>query len=352
MLGCAVPHWSVKPVHIDDFDYELPERLIAQRPTSERPDSRLLHVDRQQVADQIFKELPSLLRPGDLLVVNNTRVLKARLLGRKDTGGQAEMLLERMLDPFSALFQVRVSKPLQQGRSLTVGEVNLTCAGREGQFYRLVGDTEIADVLEQYGSLPLPPYIDRQVDTADSERYQTVFSRAPGAVAAPTAGLHFDDELLDEIRQQGVQIAEVTLHVGAGTFQPVRGDMEAHVMHEEQYAITPETVGLIEATKASGGRIVAVGTTVIRTLESAAQQAQGCLLQSGPGATRLFIRPGFRFQIVDCLVTNFHLPKSTLMMLVSAFAGHDTIMKAYAHAVAAEYRFFSYGDAMWLYRDV
>ncbi len=346
------PHWSVKPVLINEFNYELPERLIAQHPKPERPASRLLHVGRHQLADQIFKDLPSLLCPGDLLVVNNTRVLKARLLGRKETGGRAELLLERMLDPFSALFQVRVSKPLKQGGSLIVGEVRLTCAGRDGQFYRLVGDTEIADVLEQYGTLPLPPYIDRQVETGDSERYQTVFSRAPGAVAAPTAGLHFDDGLLDQIRQQGVQVTEVTLHVGAGTFQPVRGDLSAHVMHEEHYAISPETVGLIEATKARGGRIVAVGTTVIRALESAALKAQGCLLQSGSGATRLFIRPGFRFQVVDCLVTNFHLPRSTLLMLVSAFAGHDRIMKAYAHAVAAEYRFFSYGDAMWLYRDV
>lgn len=337
---------------IDDFDYDLPQHLIAQYPVPDRSAARLLHVGSEQVTDQIFKTLPCLLRPGDLLVVNNTRVLKARLLGHKDTGGQAELLLERMLDPFTALFQVRVSKPLKQGRSLSVGDRRLTCDGREGQFYRLTSDSEMASVLEQYGTLPLPPYIGRQAEPSDSERYQTVYSRNAGAVAAPTAGLHFDAPLLDQIRRQGVEVAEVTLHVGAGTFQPVRGDLEAHVMHEEQFSISPETVRLIETTRAQGGRVVAVGTTVIRTLESAAAQSQGGVPEAGSGVTRLFIRPGFRFQVVDCLITNFHLPKSTLMMLVSAFAGHERVMQAYAHAVAAQYRFFSYGDAMWLYRDV
>lgn len=337
--------------HREDFHYNLPERLIAQYPTARRGDSRLLVVDANAdggVRHLKFPDLLELLDPGDLLVVNDTRVLKARLQARKDSGGGAEVLLERVLGEFEALCQVRASKPLKVGRCLKTERSTLTVLGREGQFYRLQFSAPVLEVLEAEGSVPLPPYIERGVDAADEERYQTVWSRTPGAVAAPTAGLHFSRTLLEDLEAAGVSRATVTLHVGAGTFQPVRvADLSTHQMHSEYYQIDPECVAAIQATRARGGRVVAVGTTVVRALESAAANGD---LQPGSGETRLFITPGYDFRVVDALVTNFHLPESTLLMLVTAFAGYQTVMTAYHRAVTADYRFFSYGDAMFLNR--
>ncbi len=336
-----------------DFHYDLPQHLIAQHPCARRDDSRLLLVDAEEetgVRHLKFPDLPSLLQPGDLLVVNDTRVLNARLLGRKETGGAAEILLERVLGEFEALCQVRVSKRLKVGGELRCGDVTLTAQGREGQFYRLLFSAPVLQVLETLGSVPLPPYIDRGVDTDDAERYQTIWSRTPGAVAAPTAGLHFTPELLETLDEAGVRRTAVTLHIGAGTFQPVRvDDLASHEMHREQYRIEPDCVAAIRETRAAGGRVVAVGTTVVRALESAA--ARGAL-EAGDGETGLFITPGYEFQVVDALVTNFHLPESTLLMLVTAFGGYHPVMAAYRQAVAARYRFFSYGDAMFLSRAV
>ena len=348
-LKSAPFHWSVKPVHIDDFDYELPEALIAQHPTSVRTHSRLLHVTADSFSDGLFVDVLELCQPGDLLVVNNTKVVKARLFGQKDSGGQAELLLERLLGQDRALFQIRVSKPLKAGRTMSVGDQTLTCVGRHEQFYEMQCSGALLPLLDAHGSVPLPPYIERSSETDDSERYQTVFNKVDGAVAAPTAGLHFDEELLAQLRAKGVAITEVTLHVGAGTFQPVRGELQDHVMHQERYWLGEEVAEAIAATKAKGGRVIAVGTTVVRTLESVALENDGSVV-AAEGETQLFIKPGFEFQVVDRLITNFHLPKSTLMMLVSAFSGRERIMSAYQHAVDKEYRFFSYGDAMWLER--
>jgi S-adenosylmethionine:tRNA ribosyltransferase-isomerase len=355
-------------LQLSDFDYQLPEHLIAQQPTVARTDSRLLQLTGGNLSHGKFPDLSQQLRRGDLLVLNDTRVVKARLHAVKDSGGGAEILLERVLPAASgvaptqsidALCQVRVSKPLKTGRALQVGGADIVCQGRQGEFYHLRFPEPVFDFLQQHGELPLPPYIGRgngaqgdagasPVGFLDEERYQTVFARRPGAVAAPTAGLHFSEDFLQSLQQQGVGVGHVTLHVGAGTFQPVRKeDLSSHVMHEEHYEISPEVVAQIQHTKASGGRVIAVGTTVIRTLEAAA--ARGAL-GAGKGATRLFITPGFPFQIVDCLVTNFHLPRSTLMMLVCAFGGFDAVMGAYAEAVKAQYRFFSYGDAMFIER--
>ncbi len=334
-----------------DFNYELPRELIAQSPLEERAASRLLIVPRQgALVDSRMRELPHALRAGDLLVFNDTRVLPARLQGRKDSGGAVELLLERLEDEHTFLAQVRASKPLRAGRRVVLGDGSeLSVVGREGEFVRLryAGEEGTAALLERVGAIPLPPYIARRPDAADRERYQTLFARAPGAVAAPTAGLHFDEALLAALGVRGIDTATLTLHVGAGTFQPLRGDdVAAHRMHAERCEVGAELVGRIEATRARGGRVVAVGTTVVRALESAATDGP---LRPFAGETQIFITPGYRFRVIDLLVTNFHLPESTLLMLVSAFGGRERILEAYAHAVAQRYRFFSYGDAMLLH---
>ena len=335
-------------VDIETFNYHLPEALIAQHPTAERTQSRLMCVG-TDLAHRRFADLPQMLRSGDLLVVNNTQVVKARLHGRKASGGRVELLLERYIADDAGLFQVRASKAIREGGQIHIGTHLLTCIGRQGQFYQLSSTGPLAEILEQHGEIPLPPYIERSApDVADQERYQTVFAEQPGAVAAPTAGLHFDQALLEELEAMGVARAEVTLHVGAGTFQPVRGTVGEHVMHSEWFSVPAQTAEAILETRQRGGRVVAVGTTVVRTLESMHLQQGGVV--GAQGDTRLFITPGFEFAVVDALITNFHLPKSTLLMLVSAFAGTATIRKAYAAAVQQNYRFFSYGDAMFLTR--
>jgi S-adenosylmethionine:tRNA ribosyltransferase-isomerase len=346
---------------LDEFHYTLPPELIAQHPPAVRGASRLLHLQPDApgddpLQDRQFADLPQLLGAGDLLLLNDTRVLKARLYGRKDSGGRVELLVERLLDEGRVLAQLRASKTPPVGSGIQLdGGARLTMLGREGEFFLLDfgRDTDVAALLEQQGQLPLPPYIRHAADASDDERYQTVFARNPGAVAAPTASLHFDHALLQRLREAGVQLAHITLHVGAGTFQPVReDDLSQHRMHAERYHIPEESVLAIQRTRAAGGRIVAAGTTVLRALESAAavQRDTGMRLPSGDGETRLFITPGYRFRVVDRLITNFHLPKSTLLMLVSAFAGMSAIRRAYAHAIANQYRFFSYGDAMLIER--
>jgi len=345
-------------VHIADFDFDLPDELIAQHPLPERAASRLL-VCRQMPAalvDAQVRELPALLAPGDLLVFNDTRVIKARLAGRKDSGGRIEALIERPLDARRAWAQIRASHAPAPGARLWFGDVDgaspedrvgATVLARDGGFFELAFDADLDALLERHGSLPLPPYIAHTPDATDAERYQTVFARAPGAVAAPTAGLHFDAALLAALEARGIVTATLTLHVGAGTFLPVRTErIEEHVMHVERYELSQTLVDALAATRARGGRVVAVGTTSLRALESAAAAPQG--LVAGRGETRLFITPGYRFKVVDLLFTNFHLPRSTLLMLVSAFAGSTRIRAAYAHAIAQRYRFFSYGDAMLL----
>jgi S-adenosylmethionine:tRNA ribosyltransferase-isomerase len=339
-------------VRLSEFDYELPPELIAQHPAAERTASRLLHVDgaRGVLQDLRFTDIVALLHAGDVLVVNDTRVIKARLHGRKDSGGEIEALVERVLDERRALAQVRASKPLVAGRVVTFGEVRAEVLGRHGEFYELRFDEGVLDVLARHGEIPLPPYITHVAQAEDESRYQTVYARAPGAVAAPTAGLHFDDALLDALRAKGVVVCPITLHVGAGTFQPVRvDDVSQLVMHSEWYSVPQATADAILAARQGNARVVAVGTTALRALESATREGERAP-RAGTAETRLFIVPGYRFRAVDCLVTNFHLPRSTLLMLVSAFAGTDVIRRAYAHAIAHRYRFFSYGDAMLLHR--
>ncbi|HEY0877545.1 MAG TPA: tRNA preQ1(34) S-adenosylmethionine ribosyltransferase-isomerase QueA [Zeimonas sp.] len=337
------------PMRLSDFDFELPAELIAQHPGARRADSRLLHVAPDALADLRFADLPALLAPGDLLVFNDTRVLRARLHGTKDTGGRVEALVERVLGEHEALVQLRASKPPRPGARLRWGASGATVIAREGEFWRLRFDDPVHACLQHEGALPLPPYIDRVPDAEDEERYQTVYAREPGSVAAPTAGLHFDEETLQRLRQHDVQMAFVTLHVGAGTFQPVRvEDLSQHRMHAERFQVPEATARAIDDARSRGGRIVAVGTTSLRTLESAAD-ADG-RVAAGSGETSLFVTPGFRFRVVERLLTNFHLPRSTLLMLVSAFAGVDRVRVAYAHAIARRYRFFSYGDAMLLER--
>lgn len=331
-----------------DFHYELPPELIAQLPAAERSASRLLHVG-AGLRDLRMTQLPDLLRAGDLLVFNDTRVLKARLQGRKATGGRVEILVERVLGEREMQAQLGVSKTPKAGALLELdGQTQqLELLGRDESFFHLKmhGDGTLHELLERAGSLPLPPYIQHAPDAGDAERYQTVFAREPGAVAAPTAGLHFDAPLLAALRDRGVQTATLTLHVGAGTFQPVRvDDLAEHRMHAERYRIGEELAVRIADTRAAGGRVVAVGTTSVRALESAAEEDGR--LRTGEGETRIFITPGYRFRVVDALVTNFHLPESTLLMLVSAFGGIERLRAAYRHAVAERYRFFSYGDAM------
>lgn len=334
-----------------DFHYKLPDELIAQHPPQRRSASRLLVVGPgSELIGRQMQDLPELLTPGDLLVFNDTRVIPARLFGRKPTGGRVEILVERVLDAHEFLAQLGVSKKPRPGSSIEVGDERLSVLGRDDDLFHLRydGADGVMAFLERAGQLPLPPYIAHAPDAADAERYQTVFAREPGAVAAPTAGLHFDGELLERLRARGIATATLTLHVGAGTFQPLRVEqLSEHRMHAERYRIDASLCAAIEAARARGGRVVAVGTTVTRALESAAQaQARERTVMPAAGETRLFITPGFRFRVVDRLLTNFHLPESTLLMLVCAYAGYGRMMRAYHHAVAQRYRFFSYGDAM------
>jgi S-adenosylmethionine:tRNA ribosyltransferase-isomerase len=338
-----------------DFHFELPDELIARHPAPERSASRLLHLDGRTgaIVDRQFRDLPGLLRAGDLLVFNDTRVVPARLHGRKrDSGGRVEVLLERLLGGRRALVQLRASKPARPGTVVDFdGGESLVVVDRDDDFWvvEFAGADDAHAVFERIGEMPLPPYVARPVEAADRERYQTIYAREPGAVAAPTAGLHFDAALLEACREAGVEFAYVTLHVGAGTFQPVRvDDIAAHRMHAEVFEVPQATADAVAATRARGGRVVAVGTTAVRSLESAAAAAGDGRLRAATGETRLFITPGTRFRIVDALVTNFHLPESTLLMLVSAFATREHVLRAYAHAVSQKYRFFSYGDAMFI----
>ena len=345
---------EAKPdLRVADFDFTLPPELIAQHPAAERSASRLLDGRGRLPVDRQFRELPSLLEPGDLLVCNDTRVIKARLYGRKDSGGVVQALVERVLPGNEVHAHIRASKSPRPGSRIAfadgafVGEVLGRCGPDEALFH-LRFDADPLALLERHGHVPLPPYITHADGAEDEARYQTVFARRPGAVAAPTASLHFDEALIDALRRRGVGIAQVTLHVGAGTFQPVRGEtLAGHRMHSEWYEVSEAAVATIEATRTAGGRIVSAGTTALRALESA---ALGGALRAGAGETELFITPGFEFRVVDRLLTNFHLPRSTLLMLVSAFAGHAHAMALYRHAVEARYRFFSYGDAMLLDR--
>ena len=357
---------SSRTFTLSDFDFELPELLIAQHPAPQRSGSRLLDGRALPPTDRIFRELPGLLQPGDLLVFNDTKVVKARVFGEKASGGKLELLIERVLTGNEVVAHMKVSKKPQPGATVHMaggaahGGFDATLLARwpdaDGPLFRFAlrgpaGETPW-ELMERHGHLPLPPYIERQQDgdndpdaAEDSERYQTIFARAPGAVAAPTAALHFDDAVLAALAERGVERASVTLHVGAGTFQPVKTeDLSAHRMHSEWYEVPLATLAALERCRTRGGRVVAVGTTTVRTLESWARSGQTT------GETDIFITPGYAFQVVDLLVTNFHLPKSTLMMLVSAFAGYEHIMALYRHAIAQRYRFFSYGDSMLLER--
>ncbi|AKH20417.1 tRNA preQ1(34) S-adenosylmethionine ribosyltransferase-isomerase QueA [Sedimenticola thiotaurini] len=335
-----------------DFHYDLPEELIAQFPTGNRRDSRLLHLPAGDASpmDRLFVDLPSLLNPGDLLVFNDTRVMRARLFGAKESGGKVELLIERVLEPNRGLAHIRASKSPRAGsRILLEGGGVLEILGRQDDLFIISsGDVELPDLMRQAGHIPLPPYISRADQAIDEERYQTVYSRQEGAVAAPTAGLHFDQAMLARLDAMGIQRACVTLHVGAGTFRPVRVDrLEDHVMHSEYAEVSEAVCNQVRATRERGGRVVAVGTTSVRSLESASRNGA---IEPFRGDTRLFITPGYRFRSVDALLTNFHLPESTLLMLVAAFSGYERIMAAYRHAVDQRYRFFSYGDAMFLER--
>ena len=354
-------------MQLSDFDYQLPEELIAHYPPAYRGDSRLLCLDRESgaVSHSSFKQLPELLNPEDLLVFNNTRVIPARLFGQKESGGKVEVLVERILSGHEALAQVRASKSPRTGGVLLFPNVTrsgafltgfapntamttATVIGRDGDFHHLRFDCDsgLVDFLEQVGHMPLPPYIKREEQLLDRERYQTVYGQVPGAVAAPTAGLHFDQELLISLDNKGVQKAFVTLHVGAGTFQPVRvADVREHRMHSEWLQVPESVVQQIEACRQRNGRVIAVGTTSVRSLETA---ALGGAIKPYKGETNIFIYPGFEFRVVDAMITNFHLPQSTLLMLVSAFAGKEKILGAYEQAINERYRFFSYGDAMFI----
>ncbi|OEE42129.1 tRNA preQ1(34) S-adenosylmethionine ribosyltransferase-isomerase QueA [Vibrio anguillarum] len=348
-------------MQVSDFHFELPDELIARYPTAERTASRLLQLDGNsgELADGSFKDVLDRVQPGDLLVFNNTRVIPARMFGRKASGGKLEVLVERMLDEQTILAHVRSSKPPKPGSELYLGEhdeYHAHMAARHDALFeiRFTASNTVLEILNEIGHMPLPPYIDRPDEDADKERYQTVYNQKPGAVAAPTAGLHFDEALLEQIKAKGVEFAYVTLHVGAGTFQPVRVDnIHDHHMHAEYVEVPQEVVDAVNATKARGGRVIAVGTTSVRSLESAAQDAlkKGTELVPFFGDTEIFIFPGYEYQLVDCLITNFHLPESTLIMLVSAFAGYEHTMAAYAHAVKHQYRFFSYGDAMFITKN-
>ena len=332
---------------LSDFDFDLPPERIAQIPLAQRSASRLLQLDGDAIVDRQFGDIVDLLGPGDLLVMNDTRVLKARFFGVKQTGGNVEVLVERVLDSRTVLAQVRASKSPKPGNRMRLADAfDVVVGERAGEFFTLTFDADVFALIEAHGRLPLPPYIDHAADAFDERRYQTVYAKQPGAVAAPTAGLHFDDALLAKLAAKGVDFAYVTLHVGAGTFQPVRVEVLAeHNMHTEWYTVSQATVDAVGAAKAAGRAVVAVGTTSLRALESASQSG---VLAAGSADTALFITPGYTFKTVTRLITNFHLPKSTLLMLVSAFAGYQPIRRAYAHAIASQYRFFSYGDAMLL----
>ena len=336
---------------LSDFDYHLPETLIAQTPLSERNASRLLVVDPETnlFKDQKFTDLESLLNPGDLLVFNNTRVIPARLFGHKESGGRVEVLVERVLDNKMLLAHVRSSKSPKPGRRMILeGQIVCIMRERQGDLFLLeqLSQQSWFDLLESYGHMPLPPYIQRSDDDHDRERYQTVYAEKPGAVAAPTAGLHFDQQQIETLKDKGVQTANITLHVGAGTFQPVRVDnIDDHVMHAEKVEVPTDVCDLIEQTKSAGKRVIAVGTTVVRSLETAAQNDG---IEAFYGDSQIFIKPGYEFRVIDAMITNFHLPKSTLLMLVSAFAGSDLMRRSYQHAIEQKYRFFSYGDAMFI----
>jgi len=337
-------------MNLNDFDYILPEQLIAKYPLPERRQSRCLAISRQKntLTDTKITDLTSFLNPGDLLVFNDTRVIPARLSGVKSTGGKVSLLVERVLPDKQLLVHLKASKAPKVGSRLILsGNIEAQVMARQDDLFLLQCkiDEDIFSWLERVGEVPLPPYLSREADQLDRERYQTVFAREPGAVAAPTAGLHFDDILLRQLQDYGVGFAYLTLHVGAGTFQPIRDTVENHVMHAEAIQIDQELCAQIAETKARGGRVIAVGTTSVRALEAASQDGG---LKPFVGDTQLFIKPGYEFKVVDGILTNFHLPKSTLLMLISAFGGHELVMKAYQHAVVSTYRFYSYGDAMLL----
>ena len=347
-------------MQLSDFTYDLPPELIAQEALVDRSASRLLHLDISssdsdkislaQLHNRRFNDILDLINPNDLLIFNNTRVIPARLIGTKDTGGKVEVMIERVLDNHRALAHVRANKsPKAGGKLLLENEINAEVIERHDTLFEIYfkHESTVYELLEKFGHIPLPPYIEREDTESDRERYQTVFAEEVGAVAAPTAGLHFTPELLKALSVKGVETAKVTLHVGAGTFLPVRvNNLENHVMHAEWVEVDQETCDAVAACKSRGGKVVAVGTTSVRSLESAAKET--CTLQPFTGDTRLFITPGFKFNVVDSMITNFHVPESTLLMLVSAFSGYENIMNAYRHAVDEKYRFFSYGDAMYL----
>ena len=337
-----------------EFHYDLPEELIAQQPLPERTASRLLHVDGAtgSIQDRNFSDLVDLLQPGDLLVFNNTRVIPARLFGSKESGGKVELLIERLLDDHQVLAQLRASKTPKPNSIIHLeNNVSVKVTEREGEFFRIsFGEESALTVLNKVGHVPLPPYVKRPDNLEDQNRYQTIYAKHPGAVAAPTAGLHFDEALLTRLQGKDVQFAYVTLHVGAGTFQPVRVEnIEEHRMHAEYFEVSSDVCELVEQTRSDGGRVIAVGTTAVRSLEAATNKGR---LIPQTGETRLFIYPGYKFSSVDAMLTNFHLPESTLLMLVAAFAGRENILRAYKHAVAQRYRFFSYGDAMFIKPDI
>lgn len=346
-------------MRVADFHFELPETLIAHYPQTQRSSCRLLSLEGEsgQLSHGVFTDVVDKLQPGDLLVFNNTRVIPARVFGQKASGGKLEMLVERMLDNRRVLAHVRASKAPKPGSQLRLGDqldVEATMVARHDQLFEIAFNDprDVLDILNHIGHMPLPPYIDRPDEEADRELYQTVYSVKPGAVAAPTAGLHFDQPLLDALAAKGVETAFVTLHVGAGTFQPVRVDsIEDHVMHAEYAEVPQQVVDAVLACKARGNKVVAVGTTSVRSLESAAQAAQNALIAPFFDDTKIFIYPGYQYQVIDALITNFHLPESTLIMLVSAFAGYQHTMQAYQQAVAQQYRFFSYGDAMYITKN-
>ena len=336
---------------ISEFQFELPEELIATQPTLERRQSRLLCLDKSGgvLSDRRFSELPTLLKDGDLLLFNDTKVIPARLFGQKETGGNVEVLVERIIDRHQVLAHVRASKsPKPNSRMLLEGQVSVRVIGREGELFQLCfeGSEDALDLLEKHGRIPLPPYIERDAELSDKERYQTVYADKPGAVAAPTAGLHFDQLMLQQLNDMGIQTAHITLHVGAGTFQPVRVEnILEHKMHSERVSVDENVCQMIRTTQANGGRVIAVGTTVVRSLETASQSGS---IAPYDGETDIFIYPGYQFKTVDAMITNFHLPGSTLLMLVSAFAGIENVKQAYQHAIKQRYRFYSYGDAMFI----
>ncbi|MCZ2723067.1 tRNA preQ1(34) S-adenosylmethionine ribosyltransferase-isomerase QueA [Marinomonas sp. 15G1-11] len=343
-------------MRVSDYRFDLPDSLIARYPTEVRTSSRLLQLDGMtgELSHRSFEQILDIVNPGDLMVFNNTRVIAARVFGQKASGGKLEILVERLLSPYEILAHVRSSKSPKAGSDILLGtdrneSVAVKMLARKGSLFHLKFDEPVLDVLERVGHIPLPPYIERPDEECDKERYQTVYNKKPGAVAAPTAGLHFDDSILQKLKDKGVNIAFVTLHVGAGTFQPVKVEVvEDHQMHAEYIEVEQDVVDLVEKTKANGSRVIAVGTTSVRSLESASQSGS---LQAMTGDTSIFIYPGYEFKTVDAMVTNFHLPESTLIMLISAFAGYDNVMNAYRVAIEEQYRFFSYGDAMFIDRN-